>query len=171
MGEATDNSLTFLTPGDIHALVVYLRSVPAQASDLPRTVDKPAPDSYRQGVPQDVSARGQVIFASACASCHDWTGVSPTSKYATLTGVRAVNDPSAINVAQTIINGVNRKTAEGIIFMPAFGEGYSDDDIAAVSNYVTARFGAQGAHLTVNDIASLRKQAAQQSNSQEATND
>jgi mono/diheme cytochrome c family protein len=168
MGEATDNSLTFLTPGDIHAMVVYLRSIPPQDSDLPRTVDKPAPDSYRQGVPADVSARGQVIFAGACASCHDWTGVSPTSKYATLTGVRAVNDPSATNVAQTIINGVNRKTEEGIIFMPAFGEGYSDDDIAAVSNYVTARFGAEGAHLTDKDIASLRKQAAQQPNLQEA---
>jgi mono/diheme cytochrome c family protein len=168
MGDATDNSLTFLTPGDIHALLVYLRSIPPQDSDLPRTMDKPAPDSYRQGVPADVSARGQVIFAGACASCHDWTGVSPTSKYATLTGVRAVNDPTATNVAQTIINGVNRKTAEGIIFMPAFGEGYSDDDIAAVSNYVTARFGAEGAHLTDKNIASLRKQAAQQPNIQEA---
>src|SRR6201996_2902349 len=76
MGEATDNSLTFLTPGDIHALVTYLRSIPPQDSDLPRTVDKPAPDSYRQGVPADVDARGELIFASACASCHDWTGVS-----------------------------------------------------------------------------------------------
>ena len=104
----------------------------------------------------------QMIFAGACASCHDWTGVSPTSKYATLTGVRAVNDPSATNVAQTVINGVNRKTAEGMIFMPAFGDGYSDADIAAVSNYVTARFGAEGAHLTEKDIVSLRKQAAQQ---------
>jgi mono/diheme cytochrome c family protein len=170
MGEATDNSLTFLTPGDIHALVVYMRSIPPQDSDLPRTVDRPAPDSYRQGVPADVDARGEVIFAGACASCHDWTGVSPTSKYATLTGVRAVNDPSATNVAQTVIHGVNRKTAEGTIFMPAFGEGYSDDEIAVVSNYVTARFGAEGAHLTAKDIASLRKQAAQQPNSQEAPN-
>ena len=167
MGDATDNSLTFLTPGDIHALVVYLRSVP-HSKDLPRTVDKPAPDSYRQGVPADVDKRGQMVFASACASCHDWTGVSPTSKYATLTGVRAVNDPTATNVAQTVINGVNRKTAEGLIFMPAFGEGYSDEDIAAVSNYVTARFGAEGAHLTAKDVADLRKQAADQPNSQEA---
>ena len=37
-------------------------------------------------------------------------------------GVRAVNDPSATNVAQAVIFGVNRKTAEGQIFMPAFGE-------------------------------------------------
>jgi mono/diheme cytochrome c family protein len=88
--------------------------------------------------------------------------VSPLSKYATLTGARAVNDPSATNVAQTIINGVNRKTAQGTIFMPAFGDAYSDAEIAAVANYVTARFGAEGAHLTDKDVASLRKQVAQQ---------
>ena len=53
MGEATDNSLTFLTPGDIHALVVYLRSIPSQQTDLPRTVDVPAPASYREGATAD----------------------------------------------------------------------------------------------------------------------
>jgi mono/diheme cytochrome c family protein len=162
MGEASDDSLTYLTPGDIHALVVYLRSVPAQDTDLPRAVTVPAPASHRQGVTADLDPRGEKIFAGACASCHDWTGVSPLSKYATLTGARAVNDPSATNVAQTIINGVNRNTAQGTIFMPAFGSAYSDDEIAAVANYVTARFGAEGAHLTEKDIASLRKQVAQQ---------
>ena len=54
--------------------------------------------------------------------------------------------------------------------MPAFGAGYSDDDIAAVANYVTARFGAKGAHLTDKDVANLRKQAAQQPPSKEASN-
>jgi mono/diheme cytochrome c family protein len=162
MGEATDNSLTFLTPGDIRSLVVYLRSVPSRQTDLPRRVDVPAPASYREGATAQLDPRGALVFASACASCHDWTGVSPTSKYATLTGVRAVNDPSATNVAQTVINGVTRQTAEGLIFMPGFGDGYSDADIAAVSNYVTARFGAEGGHLTEKDILSLRKQASQQ---------
>ncbi len=90
-------------------------------------------------------ARGEKIFAGACASCHDWTGVSPVTHYATLTNVRAVNDPSATNTAQTVVNGVDRQTAQGRIFMPAFGAAYSDDEIAAVSNYVTARFGAKGA--------------------------
>ena len=162
MGEASDDSLTYLTPGDIHALVIYLRSVPAQDTDLPRAITVPAPASHRQGVTADLDPRGEKIFAGACASCHDWTGVSPLSKYATLTGARAVNDPSATNVAQTIINGVNRKTAQGVIFMPAFGDAYSDAEIAAVANYVTARFGAEGAHLTDKDVASLRKQVAQQ---------
>jgi mono/diheme cytochrome c family protein len=161
MGEASDDSLSYLVPDDVHALVTYLRSIPAHASDLPRTVTTPASASYKEGVAADANSRGEKIFAGACASCHDWTGVSPVTGFATLTGVRAVNDPSATNVAQTVINGVNRQTADGKIFMPAFGEGYSDDDIAAVANYVTARFGAKGAELTGKDVADLRKQAAQ----------
>src|SRR5262249_22473080 len=139
------------------------RSVPAHPGDLPRAVTTAAPASYRQGATANANMRGEKIFAGACASCHDWTGVSPVTGFATLTGVRAVNDPSATNVAQTVINGVNRETADGRIFMPAFGAGYSDDDIAAVANYVTARFGAKGAHLGAKDVAALRQQAAQQS--------
>jgi mono/diheme cytochrome c family protein len=168
MGEATDDSLSYLTPDDVHALVAYLRSIPAHGSDLPRTITTPAPSSHKEGVAAAPDSRGEKIFAGACASCHDWTGVSPVTGYATLTGVRAVNDPSATNVAQTVINGVNRRTAGGKIFMPAFGEGYSDDDIAAVANYVTARFGAKGAQLSGKDVANLREQATQKPKSQEA---
>jgi mono/diheme cytochrome c family protein len=160
MGEATDDSLSYLVPDDVHALVTYLRSAPAYASDVPRTVTTPAPASHKEGTMANDNVRGEKIFAGACASCHDWTGVSPVTGYATLTGVRAVNDPSAVNVAQTVINGVNRTTVQGKIFMPAFGEGYSDDDIAAVANYVTGRFGAKGANLTGKDVNDLRKQAS-----------
>jgi mono/diheme cytochrome c family protein len=170
MGEATDNSLSYLLADDVHALVVYLRSIPAQATELPRTVTTPAPASYREGAVAQADTRGEEVFAGACASCHAWTGVSPVTGYATLTGVRAVNDPSATNVAQTVIHGVNRQIQQGRIFMPAFGAGYSDDDIAAVANYVTARFGAKGAQLTGNDVANLRKQTTQQPNPPETPN-
>ena len=170
MGEATDDSLSFLVPDDVHALVTYLRSIPAIAGDLPRTVTTPAPASHKEGLVASSNLRGEKIFAGACASCHDWTGVSPVNGYATLTGVRAVNDPSATNVAQVVIHGVNRTTDRGKIFMPAFGAGYSDDDIAAVANYVTTRFGAKGADLTGKDVGNLRKQATQQPSSQEAPN-
>jgi mono/diheme cytochrome c family protein len=45
--------------------------------------------------------------------------------------------------------------------MPAFGNAYSDSEIAAVANYVTARFGAKGSKLTARDVAELRKQTSQ----------
>jgi mono/diheme cytochrome c family protein len=68
-----------------------------------------------------------------------------------LAGARAVNDPTAINVAQVIISGADRQTPSGRVFMPAFGGAYSDSEIAAVANYVTARFGAQHSAITPCD--------------------
>jgi mono/diheme cytochrome c family protein len=37
--------------------------------------------------------------------------------------------------------------------MPAFGNAYSDEEIAAVANYVTARFGSKGSQLTAGRSA------------------
>ena len=45
--------------------------------------------------------------------------------------------------------------------MPAFGSAYSDDEIAAVANYVTARFGAKGSAIGAQEVASLRRQTAE----------
>jgi mono/diheme cytochrome c family protein len=160
MGEAVDNSFSQMTPSDLHALAIYLRGVPGTAShDLPATLAPPAPESHRQGG-QTADARGKRIFEGACASCHSWTGISPITPLATLTGARAVNDPSAMNVAQVVISGAERRTS-GAVSMPAFGAAYSDAEIAAVANYVTARFGSKPSAITEKDVASLRKQTAQ----------
>jgi mono/diheme cytochrome c family protein len=40
--------------------------------------------------------------------------------------------------------------------MPAFGDAYSDAEIAAATNYVTARFGAEGSRLAAENVAALR---------------
>src|SRR6201747_2767057 len=163
MGEAVDHSFSKLAPEDIRAMVAYLRSVPATPSpDLPATTAPVAPASHRQGgVTAD--ARGKIVFQGACVSCHGWTGESNVSPFATLTGAWAVNDPGATNVAQIVISGTKRHTPDGALSMPAFGNAYSDDEIAAVANYVTARFGTKGSKLTANDVAELRKQTAEES--------
>ena len=161
MGEAVDRSFGTFTPEDIRAMVAYLRSVPPVTSpDLPATLAPPAADSHKDGGGAD-NARGKMVFEGACASCHDWTGVSSVSPLATLTGSRAVNDPGATNVAQIVISGTKRYGSESLLSMPAFGDAYSDDEIAAVANYVTARFGAQGSRITAEQVATLRKQAVE----------
>ena len=160
MGEAVDHSLSRMAPEDIRAIVAYLRSVPATASpDLPATLAPPAPNSHKEGVTAD--ARGKIVFQGACVSCHGWTGESLVSPMATLTGTVAVNDPGATNVAQIVISGTKRHPPDGALSMPAFGNAYTDDEIAAVANYVTARFGTKGSKLTAQDIADLRKQTSQ----------
>jgi mono/diheme cytochrome c family protein len=161
MGEAVDNSFAGMTPDDIRAIVTYVRTVPPLSSpDLPAALAPPAPASPKQGA-MVADARGKHLFEGACAACHSWTGQSAISPFATLTGARAVNDPSAANVAQIVISGTRRKTPSGALSMPAFGAAFSDSEIAAVANYVTARFGTQASSLTEKDVASLRRQSAQ----------
>jgi mono/diheme cytochrome c family protein len=157
MAEEVDASLSSLTAGDLRAVVTYLRTVPAlRTPGLPAVRTSPAPASPRL-MPVNFDPRGKQIFEGACASCHGWSGVSPLSDDATLTGDRAVNDPDAINVAQVVLAGERRRTAHGMAMMPAFGAAYSDAEIAAVANYVTARFGAVPARLSAQDVARLRR--------------
>ena len=160
MGEAVDQSFSTMAPADIHAMVAYLRSVPAVvSSDLPATIAPPAPASPKDGgVTSNVV--GKRVFEGACVSCHNWTGVSAVTPFATIAGTRAVNDRTATNVAQIVISGTMRHTPQGVVSMPAFGSSYSDVEIAAVANYVTGRFGSEATKITEKDVADLRNQTA-----------
>ena len=158
MGEAVDNSFSQMEPADIRALVTYLRSIPAVASSEPATIAPPAPVSPKEGGAV-ANSLGRKVFEQACASCHSWTGVSPLSPVATISGTRTVNDPNATNVAQIVISGTRRFTP-GAMSMPAFGSTYSDAEIAVVANYVTGRFGSAASKLSGKDVAELRSQTA-----------
>jgi mono/diheme cytochrome c family protein len=156
MAEVVDVSLSKLTPADARAIATYLSSIPTiRTRDLPAPKASPAGDNPER-LQADVDPRGKQIFEGACASCHGWSGVSLLTNYATLTGDRAINDPSAINAAQIVLSGEHRRTSDGVLLMPAFGAAYSDTEIAAVANYVTARLGAAPSHLTAKDIAEFR---------------
>ena len=158
MSEAVELSFRHLTASDIGAIVTYVRSVPALTSDdAPTKRATPAPVSHLAGVPDTLDPLGKRIFAGACASCHDWTGVSPLTPQATLIGTRAVNDPSGINVVQIILSGEQHGGARGLAHMPSFGQAYSDTEIAAVANYVMARFGGRSSGLTAVDVNKLRE--------------
>jgi mono/diheme cytochrome c family protein len=155
MSEAVDQSFSRMSEADIAALVVYLRSAPAIAApNMPATIAPPAPVRPDEGTTAD--ALGKKVFQEACVSCHAWTGVSAISPYATIAGARAVNDRAATNVAQIVISGTRRLTPRGVTSMPAFGAAYSDNEIAAVANYVTGRFGSEPSKIADKDVADLR---------------
>jgi mono/diheme cytochrome c family protein len=131
-----------------------------KSADLAAVLTTPADASHRVGA-ASADVAGKQVFEGACVSCHGWSGVSTLTSLATLTGARAVNDPSARNIAQVVLAGTSRETPEGTVSMPAFGSSYSDAEIAAVANYVSGRFGSKASSLSARDVADFRRQVAQ----------
>jgi mono/diheme cytochrome c family protein len=161
MGEAVEYSLRYLTPTDIAAVATYVASVPPVTSkNQPVVKNAPAPPDHNMGVAASVDPRGKEIYEGACVSCHGWSGNSPILDYANLTGARAVNDPTATNVVQIVLSGTSRNSVHGGLYMPDFGSAYSDTEVAAVANYVTARFGSEPSNLTAANVADLRKEVS-----------
>jgi mono/diheme cytochrome c family protein len=162
MGEAVSNSLQFLNDQDVAALVVYLRSVPARAGQDPIEVDsKPAPVlASNEAAPGGDAVKGRdlglQLFEGACASCHQWNGQGQQTPYASLLGTRGVNDVNGVNVTQAILQGVKLRVAGNDVFMPAFGNAYSDTEVSALANYVIGHFGGKQGVVTPAEVAKRR---------------
>lgn len=151
MAEVINHSLRHLTPEDIRAMVVYLRSLEPVKSDIPVT-------RVAQAGTTDVSLEhGQRVYAGLCANCHQLDGSGIQTKYESLVGERALNDPQATNLTQIVLYGSEIETPYGKITMPGFGKAYNNSDIAAVVNFVAAQMGGQSVRLTAEDIAKRRR--------------
>ncbi|MDR5856936.1 cytochrome c [Caballeronia sp. LZ062] len=102
---------------------------------------------------------GARLYAAACASCHGITGEGsgdhfPSLVHDALTAALGSMDTS--NLVLVILHGVNRETRDAPAFMPAFGASLLDENIAALSNYLTRQFGDPRATTRAEDVARLR---------------
>ena len=69
---------------------------------------------------------------------------------------RAVNVPSGANLVRAVLEGGTIGSPKCDNFMPSFAAGYSDAEIAAVSNYVIAHFGGKRGDVTAAGIRASR---------------
>jgi len=76
----------------------------------------------------DASAR---LYMSACASCHFNNGLLPNLHRPNLSLISATNSPDPTNLIKVILFG---RKAE----MPAFGQGFTDANIAQIAAYLRA---------------------------------
>jgi mono/diheme cytochrome c family protein len=160
MSEVVDNSLRYMTEPDIKAIASYLKSVPPNG-DGTDVAAAPTPKVAREVSKQPVSPQeggpGLHVFEGACIGCHQFDGKGAVSNYASLIGSRTANDPAGTNAAQALIGGSHLGFVKTAGFMPNFGDGYSDTEIAGVVNYVTGRFGASASKLTPGDVSKRRR--------------
>ena len=154
MAEAVSDSLHFLSRDDIHAMVVYLRSIPPQETGVPAVDHVPSPQVGSGGTPDGLGAR---VFAQACTGCHMLSGAGRQNDLASLAGAHSTGDPAGANLTQVILGGSHLVNGEGEAFMPGFSGGYSDAEIAALSNYVIGHFGGRTGTVTDAAVGKARK--------------
>ncbi|HTW28124.1 MAG TPA: cytochrome c [Acetobacteraceae bacterium] len=148
MAEAVSDSLRYLTSDDIHAIIAYLRQVPARA-DGPEAV----PATVTPGKTTPLGAR---IFIEACAGCHLPNGEGRQSPWAALAGAQSLADPKATNIVQVLMGGTEVETRQGRMFMHSFAAAYTDEELAAVANYVIGQIGGRTGSVTPEQIRAAR---------------
>jgi mono/diheme cytochrome c family protein len=148
MAEAVEYSLRYLKPEDIHAMVTYLRGVPAQ-SDGPPAVQVGSPVAATDTL-------GSRLFVQACAGCHLPDGNGRQSPWAALRGSHTAGDPEGTNLVQVLTQGTQIDTSQGLMFMHPFTGGYTDDELAALANYTSGQFGFRQGKVTPEQIRKQR---------------
>jgi mono/diheme cytochrome c family protein len=165
MAEVVADSTQYLTREDLGSIVAYLRAVPPINGGESRPRDQwgnPADDVTALRGTAIHAVNGAQLFVANCASCHSWTGqgvgASAPGAYPSLIHNSAVGASDANNLALVILRGVSRTTKQADVLMPAFGTQLSDDQVAAITNYVTRQFGNPQSTVTVDQVAKLRTQ-------------
>jgi mono/diheme cytochrome c family protein len=151
MADVVENSTRYLTPEDVQAMVVYLRSLPARSSGYKIQAAGPLAST---------DTRGRRLFVQACTGCHLLDGEGRQSGWTALRGVHSARESSGKNVVQVLIQGSTIETGQGAMFMESFIGGYSDDELAAIGNFVIGQFGHRQGTITPEQVRAQNASAA-----------
>lgn len=64
----------------------------------------------------------------------------------------------AVDMSTRYLRGAKRASSDPTRNMPAFGDTYTNDEVASIANFVIARYGAQASELTAERVAQLRRE-------------
>jgi mono/diheme cytochrome c family protein len=150
MKAVVDDSLSRLPASDIQDIVAYLQTAtPAKTSVAPGAVAV---------LPAGIN--GGQLYADNCARCHGENGEGVANNFPNLAHNQSVWDGPADNLISMILGGY----APWHVYqssMPEFGQSLSDDQIAAIANYVRTSWGNKGsADATGTQVGNLRPLAS-----------
>jgi mono/diheme cytochrome c family protein len=148
MGDVVTYSTSMMTDEDLHAIAVYLKSLPA--SDNVDGLDTPDKATME---------RGAAVFSDACTSCHLENGVGQPTLFPPLgnSAVAQQNDPTG--VLHIILAGMRvgpSPTRTSPLTMPSFAWKLTDQQVADVSTYIRNSWGNQASQVSATDVSKLR---------------
>lgn len=146
MNDVIVNSLKLLTPGDLHAMAVYVKSLQAE----PYGGDRVSPE---------LVGAGAAIYKERCEKCHGASGRGGFFSGPPLAGSAVVQGEDPASLINIIIFGPSR--AKGVSYGPwetmsGYGDVLDDSQVVAVSNFVRGSWGNQAGPVSLESVRSLR---------------
>jgi mono/diheme cytochrome c family protein len=156
-------NLSDVPESDVRAIATYMADLfGAPTAERKRRGDDVLAQAARPA-PQvsDSNTAGASVYAAACATCHASDRAPPFGGI-NLALSTNINGPDARNAANIILSGIRPVAGERSPIMPGFADGMSDDQIAALLDYLRARFSRQPPWTNTADIVreSRRTQTA-----------
>ncbi len=154
MQDVVHASLSHLTGHDLNAMATYLlnssESQPAASQE-----QSPKPTTQVAATIQ----RGDTLYSTNCARCHKSDGSGIANVIPPLAKNPLVRTAKPIDVIAVILRGVPQR--DDMAAMPSFAGSLSDQDIAAVANYVRTSWGNDApANATTDLVATWRSSLA-----------
>jgi mono/diheme cytochrome c family protein len=147
MQETIHDSLSKLSDQDLHAIAVYIKSVPAISSEKPVK----AQDN------QVAMDQGGQVYLSHCAFCHLPNGQGQKGMIPSLAGDGSVTAGGPQTIISVVLGGAAAQ--RGYAPMPAVGLDLTDGEVAEVANYIRQAWGNRAPqNADASMVAGLRKQ-------------
>lgn len=146
MNEVIMNSLRHLTPEDLQAMAVYVKSLegPAFSGDA---------------VSPELASKGAEIYKKRCEKCHGDSGRGGFFSGPPLAGSAVVQGEDPSSLINVIIHGpvVPKDLKFGAWeTMPSYGDVLNDADVVALSNYLRGSWGNQAAPVALERVEEQR---------------
>lgn len=162
MTEVITHSTQYLSDNDLHAIAVYLKSLPPADDAPPIRADDTTAKALFRG---DVSQPGAQLYVDNCAGCHRTDGHGYESTFPALAGNPSLlsNDPSS--VISIILKGGQRAVTQHAptgLTMPDFAWRLDDQEVADVANFIRNGWGNKAQPVTASQVREIRKHLPQE---------
>lgn len=147
MNKVIVNSTRYLTDADVHAMAVYLKSLP------------PLEQSFKPAASEDVLRQGELLYGIHCATCHLPTGLGAAETGPAMAGNPVVQAADPASLVNSILHGPELPhipLPAQRPHMEAYAVSLSDEEVAALSSYLRNAWGNRGGRVTAKQVAAQR---------------
>lgn len=161
MAAVVEHSTQHLTEGDLRAMAVYLKSLPADAASAGLRPDAQASTAKTVKMLADGRGldRGAMLYLNTCQACHATDGKGAKGIFPRLNGARIVVQQDPGPLIEVVLKGVqtpSTKKAPSVLPMPGFEHHLNDQQVAELITFLRSSWGNNAPPVSTRTVAAVR---------------